>query len=182
MAGPRIRARPAGVVQVKSPGTIWVRPFLSGSPSGTPKFYRVPSPPAITRRACSPGARRGLSPASGAAGLPESPASRASHAAARGWRREQRRAALPPPRARVRVRARVRRGCGCGCGRGCGGRSFGRSEGGGPEICKPLPGWKQDDREDHTETEHARGHRKGRGVTMGGRDRGRRGPVSCAAR
>ena len=72
------------------------------------------------------------------------------------------------------------RGCDGGRGRGGAGRSFGR--GGGPEFCQPLPGWKQDDREDYAETEDSRGYRKGHGVTVGGRDRRRQRPRGCAAR
>jgi hypothetical protein len=70
------------------------------------------------------------------------------------------------------------RGCGSarGCGRGYGGRgrsfSFGCG-GGGPEFGKPLPGWQQDDPEDHAEAEDSRGHREGYGVAVGGRDRRR---------
>ena len=55
------------------------------------------------------------------------------------------------------------------------GRSFGCCRG-GPEFGKPLLGWQQDDREDHTETEDSRGHRKGHGVPVGGRDRRRQRP------
>lgn len=66
-----------------------------------------------------------------------------------------------------RVRLKLRREVSGGSRGGGRGRSFGRGCGGGPEFCKPLPGWQQNDSEDHTETEDSRRHRKARGQTGG---------------
>jgi hypothetical protein len=114
--GPQL-ARPPRLARPSTSPAAWIstssprcpaatsRQRYAASPPGDPMPHRVslqgpgvssgPFPAAITRQACPPGAKRGLSPASSRAGLPES---HAPQAAVRGRRR-----------ARVR-RARVRRG------------------------------------------------------------------------
>jgi hypothetical protein len=86
------------------PAAVWPRNSVPPSPEGR----WVPSPPAITCRACPSGAKRGLSPASSTAGLPESRSSRASQGGAQGRRREQRRAPQRPAPQRLTPRQRVR--------------------------------------------------------------------------